>query len=148
MTKRQIQKIITRIEQLDETDLFWKAWEKHNDSYGRTEVWFTIDDGKVHIIPNLTAGTKIRWDEPAILLFTLPQHLATELPWEWEGDILTPDEYEECQEMIEDGEIEDEWEYLDKKRISFHERLGEYYFDVLEGEVIDWADVKLQLKKL
>jgi len=136
-------RLLSEISKLDEEDIFWTAWYRHNDKHGRTEVWYIPETKEVKIITT----EKVVLPTPAILLFTIEQNTIVDTHWKWE-DILSPDEYKQCEKMISEGRISDRWEFLEKKKIDFRERLGKYILLENNFRVFNWNNIKQQIQEL
>jgi len=137
------EKVLEIVNNLIPEDIISNTWKNHIDSYGRTEARLNLEDGEIEYV-NFTQGEG-SIDTHYVILYTLPQNVVGNSTWEWE-DILYPEEFEKCKELVDSGGAYNMYEAVEKFGIDFDERFGEYltYFP----EDVDLERIKEDIEEI
>lgn len=88
-------------------------------------------------------------NETKVYIYKIERNIMGNIQYDLEGDILSPDEFEEYEEKLELGIITDVDDYLTRFcSSSFNERFIEYLVWLLQNEKLDTFQIRQQLEAL
>jgi len=110
-------------------DIKWEeviktAWDKHIDDYGRTEVRLDVTTGQF-IYANYTQNSG-SIESHFIILYVISENTLGNISFQYEGDILSAEEYAECQKLIKSGDASNIEQAMDKLKIDFNNRFKDF----------------------